>query len=151
MYSYNYVIIEHYMFVKNKKSERIMTTKARIKRMFSEEGNCFDVAIDHGFFNEYSFLSSIENMKHSVETVVKVYVTQIRQQQHGSSNFWHTSDLDPLKPINWKRRIATNGEYGCMGDLGMHVLHLLIRFGWKPQNVRSLLTKVVEERPDLLR
>lgn len=48
-----------------------MTTKARIKRMFSEEGKCFDVAIDHGFFNEYSFLSSIENMKHSVETVVK--------------------------------------------------------------------------------
>lgn len=35
-----------------------------------------------------------------------------------------------------------------MGDLGMHVLHLPLRFGWKPKNVRSLLSKVVKERPD---
>lgn len=64
------------------------------------------------------------------------------------AGFWHSSDLDPQKPINWKRRIATNGEYGCMGDLGLHVLHLPLRFGWKPSSVRSLLTKVVKERPD---
>jgi predicted dehydrogenase len=64
------------------------------------------------------------------------------------AGFWHSSDLDPLKPINWKRRTATNGEYGCMGDLGMHVLHLPMRFGWKPDNVRALLTKIMEERPD---
>ncbi|TBL70508.1 Gfo/Idh/MocA family protein [Paenibacillus thalictri] len=66
------------------------------------------------------------------------------------AGFWHSSDLDPLKPINWKRRIATNGEYGCMGDLGLHVVHLPFRFGWKPQSVRSLLTNVVTERPDAL-
>ncbi|TVX99049.1 class I fructose-bisphosphate aldolase [Cohnella terricola] len=47
-----------------------MSAKARMKRMFSEEGKCFDVAIDHGFFNEFSFLASIENMKQAVETVV---------------------------------------------------------------------------------
>lgn len=64
------------------------------------------------------------------------------------AGFWHSSDLDPTKVINWKRRIATNGEYGCMGDLGMHVLHLPLRFGWKPANVRSLLSKIVPERPD---
>ncbi|WNQ09541.1 Gfo/Idh/MocA family oxidoreductase [Paenibacillus aurantius] len=64
------------------------------------------------------------------------------------AGFWHSSDLDPQKPINWKRRIATNGEYGCMGDLGMHVLHLPMRFGWKPANVRSLLSQIIEERPD---
>lgn len=64
------------------------------------------------------------------------------------AGFWHSSDLDPQKPINWKRRIATNGEYGCMGDLGMHVLHLPMRFGWKPQSVRALLSKIVTERPD---
>ncbi|MEC0267248.1 Gfo/Idh/MocA family oxidoreductase [Paenibacillus anseongense] len=64
------------------------------------------------------------------------------------AGFWHSSDLDPTKPINWKRRIATNGEYGCMGDLGMHVLHLPLRFGWKPNNVRSLLSQIVQERPD---
>lgn len=64
------------------------------------------------------------------------------------AGFWHSSDLDPTKPINWKRRIATNGEYGCMGDLGMHVLHLPLRFGWKPANVRALLSKIIPERPD---
>ncbi|MGG1516550.1 Gfo/Idh/MocA family oxidoreductase [Paenibacillus oryzisoli] len=77
----------------------------------------------------------------------------VRQGRFGriievEAGFWHSSDLDPSKPINWKRRIATNGEYGCMGDLGMHVLHLPLRFGWKPRSVRSLLSKVVENRPD---
>nr|WP_255807607.1 Gfo/Idh/MocA family oxidoreductase [Cohnella mopanensis] len=64
------------------------------------------------------------------------------------AGFWHSSDLDPTKPINWKRRVATNGEYGCMGDLGLHVLHLPLRFGWKPTSVRALLSKIVNERPD---
>ena len=63
------------------------------------------------------------------------------------AGFLHSSDLDPRKPINWKRRIATNGEYGCMGDLGLHVLHLPLRFGWAPENVRALLSKIVTERP----
>ena len=44
--------------------------KARLNRMFSAQGRCFDVAIDHGFFNEFSFLSGIENMKKAIETVV---------------------------------------------------------------------------------
>lgn len=48
-----------------------MTSTARLKRMFSAEGKCFDVAMDHGFFNEISFLASIENMKQAVETVVR--------------------------------------------------------------------------------
>jgi predicted dehydrogenase len=64
------------------------------------------------------------------------------------AGFWHSSDLDPNKPINWKRRIATCGEYGCMGDLGMHVVHLPFRAGWFPANVRALLSKIVEDRPD---
>lgn len=46
-------------------------TKPRMRRMFSEQGKCFDVAIDHGFFNEISFLSEIENMRKSIETVVE--------------------------------------------------------------------------------
>jgi predicted dehydrogenase len=64
------------------------------------------------------------------------------------SGFLHSSDLDPNKPINWKRRIATNGEYGCMGDLGLHVVHMPARFGWTPKNVRALLSNIVKERPD---
>lgn len=64
------------------------------------------------------------------------------------AGFWHSSDLDPMKRINWKRRIETNGEYGCMGDLGMHVVHLPFRFGWIPHSVRALLSNIVTERPD---
>lgn len=44
----------------------------RLNRLFNEKsGNCFDVAIDHGFFNEFGFLGGIENMKKSIETIVK--------------------------------------------------------------------------------
>lgn len=64
------------------------------------------------------------------------------------AGFWHSSDLDPQKPITWKRMIRFNGEYGCLGDLGMHVLHIPLRFGWMPANVRALLSKIVMERPD---
>ena len=63
------------------------------------------------------------------------------------SGLWHSSDLDPRKPINWKRRIATCGEYGCLGDLGMHVVHLPFRLGWTPADVRALLSKIITERP----
>jgi predicted dehydrogenase len=61
--------------------------------------------------------------------------------------FLHSSDLNPRKPINWKRRAETNGEYGVMGDLGMHALALPFRAGWLPQNVRAILSKVIAERP----
>jgi predicted dehydrogenase len=61
--------------------------------------------------------------------------------------YWHCSDLNPNKQINWKRRIATCGEYGCIGDLGMHAVHLPLRLGWRASNVRALLTKIVDERP----
>ena len=43
----------------------------KLNRLFnSRSGNCFDVAIDHGFFNEFPFLSGIENIGQSVRTLV---------------------------------------------------------------------------------
>lgn len=48
-----------------------MSVNARMNRLFSAAGKCFDVAIDHGFFNEYTFLSGIENMKCAIETIVR--------------------------------------------------------------------------------
>src|SRR5438067_11371084 len=65
-----------------------------------------------------------------------------------NAGFLHSSDLDPNKPINWKRQIEFNGEYGVMGDLGMHILHLPIRAGWRPRDVRAVLAKIVDQRPD---
>jgi predicted dehydrogenase len=64
------------------------------------------------------------------------------------TGFLHSSDLDPNKPINWKRRIECNGEYGCLGDLGMHACHVPFRAGWVPRNVRAILSDLVRERPD---
>jgi predicted dehydrogenase len=64
------------------------------------------------------------------------------------SLFLHSSDLDPSKPINWKRQARFNGEYGCMGDLGLHAVHLPFRAGWMPRDVRAVLSDVVPERPD---
>ncbi|WP_151720869.1 Gfo/Idh/MocA family protein [Gemmobacter serpentinus] len=62
--------------------------------------------------------------------------------------FLHSSDINPDKPINWKRMIGVNGEYGCMGDLGMHVLHVPLRLGWRPESVSASLVKRVTTRPD---
>jgi predicted dehydrogenase len=64
------------------------------------------------------------------------------------AGFWHSSDLDVEKPINWKRQIATCGEIGVMGDLGMHVVHLPFRLGFKPKRVFAQLQNIVTERPD---
>ena len=63
-------------------------------------------------------------------------------------DFLHSSDLNLNKPINWKRKIEFNGEYGCMGDLGMHILAIPFRAGWVPKNVRAVLSNLVPERPD---
>ena len=77
----------------------------------------------------------------------------VREERFGriievEAGFWHSSDLNPNKTINWKRRVEVNGAYGCMGDLGLHVVHLPFRFGWIPRRVRALLSNVMKERPD---
>lgn len=44
----------------------------RLNRLFnSKSGNCFDVAIDHGFFNEFPFLQGIESVKKAVSVLVE--------------------------------------------------------------------------------
>ena len=43
----------------------------RLNRLFNPKSNrCFDVAVDHGFFNERGFLQGIENLEKSVRTLV---------------------------------------------------------------------------------
>jgi fructose-bisphosphate aldolase, class I len=44
----------------------------RLNRLFNPKSNrCFDVAIDHGFFNEGAFLQGIEDLDAAVRTVVE--------------------------------------------------------------------------------
>lgn len=64
------------------------------------------------------------------------------------AGFLHSSDINPDKLINWKRMIRINGEYGCMGDLGMHVLHVPFRLGFRPKNVFAQLQNIVRQRPN---
>jgi DhnA family fructose-bisphosphate aldolase class Ia len=40
-----------------------------MKRLFGRSGNCFDVAIDHGMFNELTFLNGIEDMHNAISIV----------------------------------------------------------------------------------
>ena len=47
-----------------------MDTNPRLKRLLAADGRCFDVAIDHGLFNERSFLTGIEDMRHVIDVIV---------------------------------------------------------------------------------
>lgn len=64
------------------------------------------------------------------------------------AGFNHSSDMDLTKPINWKRRVEVNGEYGCIGDLGIHTQHVPFRMGWMPKKVYAALSNIVTQRPD---
>ncbi|WP_395744129.1 Gfo/Idh/MocA family protein [Prosthecobacter sp.] len=62
--------------------------------------------------------------------------------------FHHSSDLDSTKPANWKRKSATCGEIGVLGDLGMHACHIPLRLGWRPSRLYAQLQKGYPQRPD---
>lgn len=66
---------------------------ARLNRLFNPaSGRCFDVAVDHGFFGEGSFLTGIEDLRAAVATLVTadpdaIQLTQgqarLLQKEHG--------------------------------------------------------------------
>jgi len=64
------------------------------------------------------------------------------------SGYHHSSDLDPQKPINWKRQNLFCGLPGVMNDLGLHAAHLPLRLGWNPTSLFAELQKVYTTRPD---
>jgi fructose-bisphosphate aldolase, class I len=47
-----------------------MSVRPRLNRFLAQDGKCLDVAIDHGFFGEASFLSGIEDIASAVRSVV---------------------------------------------------------------------------------
>jgi predicted dehydrogenase len=92
--------------------------------------------------SQFMFFPAVQRIGRMVEegafgTIIEVNV-----------GFLHCSDLDPAKPINWKRMIEYNGEYGCMGDLGPHVCAFPFRAGWIPLDVRAVLLNIMPKRPD---
>lgn len=47
-----------------------MSVLPRLNRLFAADGKCFDVAVDHGFFGERTFLTDIEDMDKVVRILV---------------------------------------------------------------------------------
>ena len=92
--------------------------------------------------SESPFFPAMQRIGRMIETNAFGQIIEV------NSGFLHSSDLDPDKPVNWKRLLKYNGEYGCMGDLGMHACHMPFRAGWYPRNVRAVLSNIVPERPD---
>ncbi len=92
--------------------------------------------------SEFPFFPAMQRIGQMIEADAFGRIIEVE------AGFLHSSDLDPQKPLNWKRMIEFNGEYGCMGDLGMHVCHVPFRAGWTPRTVRAVLSNIVTERPD---
>ena len=92
--------------------------------------------------SEFPFYPAVQRIGNMIETNAFGQIVEV------NNYFLHSSDLDPAKPMNWKRMIEINGKYGVMGDLGMHVCHVPFRAGWIPKNVRAILSDIVKERPD---
>jgi len=105
-----------------------------------------DAATKSGRFvrcsSEFPFLPPAQRVVQAVQSGKLGRIMEIR------SGFWHASDLDPTKPVNWKRQVKTCGEIGVMGDLGMHAVHVPFRLGWKPLRVYAQLQKIYAQRPD---
>jgi len=92
--------------------------------------------------SQWVFFPAVQRIGNAIEKKAFGRIIEV------NAGFLHSSDLDPNKPINWKRMVEYNGEYGVMGDLGMHVCALPFRAGWIPLNVRAVLSDIVKERPD---
>jgi len=92
--------------------------------------------------SEFPFLPGAQRAFEQARSGALGRILQVR------SSFLHSSDLDPTKPINWKRQNQFCGLPGVMNDLGLHVAHLPLRLGWKPVSVYAQLQKIYTSRPD---
>ena len=108
--------------------------------------NIRDAAAKSGRFvrcsSEFPFLPGVQRVLQAVRSGNLGKLLEIR------SGFHHSSDMDPTKPINWKRQTKHCGAVGVMGDLGMHTVHVPFRLGWKPLRVYAQLQKIYTQRPD---
>jgi predicted dehydrogenase len=92
--------------------------------------------------SQFMFFPAVQRIGEMIEADVFGNIIEV------NVGFLHCSDLNPTKPINWKRIIEYNGEYGCMGDLGPHVCSVPFRAGYIPLNVRAVLSNIMTERPN---
>lgn len=69
---------------------------ARFNRLFAADGKCFDVALDHGFFGEPSFLGGIENIGRAVTTLLEAAPDAIQLTVGQAHHLQHVAG--PHKP-----------------------------------------------------
>jgi predicted dehydrogenase len=92
--------------------------------------------------SQFMFIPAVQRIGQMIEADAFGRIIEV------NAGFLHCSDLNPAKPINWKRMVEFNGQYGCMGDLGPHICSVPFRAGWIPLNVRAVLSNIMPERPD---
>jgi len=94
----------------------------RLNRLFnSDSGRCFDVAIDHGFFNQPGFLTGIEDMAAAVRTVVQAGPDAV-QLTVGQAH--HLQSIPSRAKPSLVLRTDTANVYGR--DLPTHPLSAMI-------------------------
>ena len=105
-----------------------------------------DEAVRRGRFvrvsSEFPFLPGVQRIFAAVRASGFGSLLSLR------NSFLHSSDLDPIKPINWKRQTQFCGAAGVMNDLGLHVAHVPLRLGWRPRRLYAQLQKIYPTRPD---
>ena len=92
--------------------------------------------------SQFMFFPAVQRIGEMIQADVFGTIIEV------NAGFLHCSDLNPAKPINWKRILRYNGQYGCMGDLGPHACYVPLRAGWLPQNVRAILSNIMPQRLD---
>ena len=95
----------------------MVSLQYRLNRLFAPDGKCFDVAIDHGFFNESTFLSGIEDPARAIAAVVVASPDAI-QLPPGSARLLQ-SIPGPRKPALVLRTDTAN-VYGSMLPATLH-------------------------------
>ncbi len=73
-----------------------MSILPRLNRLFAADGKCFDVAVDHGFFGERTFLTDIEDMDKVVRILVDAMPDAIQLTVGQAARLQHVAG--PRKP-----------------------------------------------------
>lgn len=99
--------------------------KVRLSRMFSPAGKCLDIAVDHGVWNEGSFLDGLEDMEKVVAKLAAARPNAIQMNygqcdilqnlpmQHKPALVMRTDAGNPYNPV---RHAVTFDDLACQDD-----------------------------------
>src|SRR5579859_4282417 len=139
-----------------------MSILPRLNRLFAPDGHCFDVAVDHGFFGERSFLAGIEDMPRAVQTLIdagpdaiQLSVGQAQWLQHSPGKYKPALVLrtdianiygSQLPRMLFNELIADPLEQALRLDAACVVVNLLM-LPDQPDLHRQSITNVIRLKP----